>query len=88
MRARRTDANHGQVKQAFEKLGCWVWDMSGVGGGFPDLLVVGNRRAILVEVKTAKGKTNALQEAFFKHCPLPCILARNLDDVVRIVGNL
>ena len=52
----RTDANHSAVRAALRKLGCEVLDLSSVGGGCPDLLVLvrTGRRAgslHLIEVK-------------------------------------
>lgn len=88
MRAKRTDANHVELKQAFEKLGCWVWDMSGVGGGFPDLLIVKNRQPMLIEIKTPKGRTKKTQTDFAADCPLPCAIVRDVAGVETIVKAL
>ncbi len=49
---RRTDRNHGQIRETLRALGCIVEDLSDVGRGVPDLLV--RTRAgtvLLVEVK-------------------------------------
>lgn len=50
MRARRVDANHAEVKLAFERLGCSVLDVSGTPCGF-DLIVGFGGLSICVEVK-------------------------------------
>jgi Holliday junction resolvase len=50
-RAARTDDNHAAIVSALRGSGFAVIDTSGVGNGFPDLLVGHNRRWILLEVK-------------------------------------
>ena len=37
--ARRVDANHAEIKAAFEKMGCSVVDLSRMGEGCPDIAV-------------------------------------------------
>lgn len=49
--ARNVDANQGQVVAALRKLGAVVHITSGLGGGFPDLVVLHRGRLLLVEVK-------------------------------------
>jgi hypothetical protein len=50
--------------RAFRTCGYLVADTSGVGGGFPDLLVKRRGVITLVEIKTQDGRLNALQLAF------------------------
>ncbi len=50
-RAARIDDNHKDIRDALRKMGATVYDMSGVGRGFPDLLVTGKGRDRWVEVK-------------------------------------
>lgn len=50
-RAARVDGNHTAIKQNLERLGCEVEDTSGVGGGFPDLIVGKRGRAVFLEIK-------------------------------------
>jgi len=50
-RAARVDANHSDVVAALRKDGALVIDTSGVGGGFPDLVVAYYGITALVEVK-------------------------------------
>lgn len=65
VRARRTDANHKAIAAAYRELGCSVADTSGVGGGFPDLVIGCNHLTDLVEIKTEKGPTKASQVLFY-----------------------
>lgn len=50
-RAARTDANHREIVDALRKVGASVADTSGVGGGFPDLVVGVRGITFLLEVK-------------------------------------
>ena len=50
-RAARVDANHGEIVKALRACGCTVLDASGLGGGFPDLVVGCQGRTVLMEVK-------------------------------------
>lgn len=84
MRARRVDKNHGEIKRAFEKLGCRVFDAYAVGKGFPDLVVQWSGVTMLVEVKTAHGKLTQSQ----KDSNLMARLVRTSEDVAETVRVL
>ena len=49
--ARRVDANQSEVVSALRQIGCTVFVASGVGGGFPDLVVGYRNRTMLIELK-------------------------------------
>jgi len=91
MRAKRVDANHGEIKRAFERMGCDVLDLSGVGQGCPDLLVKDRSDALrLVEVKDGKKRPSkrALtgpQKDF--HAVWPVTRVESVDDVMAIVSQ-
>ncbi len=51
MRAKRVDANQSLVVEAARRVGLRVYDTSGVGGGFPDLVVQYGGITELWEVK-------------------------------------
>lgn len=53
-RAARTDANHAEVVEALRLHGANVIDTSGLGNGFPDLLVTFMGSTILMEIKDGK----------------------------------
>jgi hypothetical protein len=51
-RPRRTDGNHATIRDTLRRCGCVVEDLSDVGRGIPDLLVLTPKgRVLLVEVK-------------------------------------
>lgn len=51
VRRHMKDYNHDEIVAALEKLGVRCYDMSHMGGGFPDLLCNVHRETHLVEVK-------------------------------------
>lgn len=69
--AARTDANHATVRNALRKAGHFVVDTSGVGNGFPDLLVhTRNGQTLLFEVKPpGKYRLTDSQKKFHKNYP-------------------
>lgn len=85
--AARTDTNQIQIVEALRKAGRFVHVMSGVGGGFPDLLVAQPRtgRVYLLEVKDPKKKIKLTeaQKKFWKEWPLS-----NLHIVRTIAESL
>lgn len=87
-RAAKTDANHSEIVEALRKVGCQVKDTSGVGRGFPDLVVRLPGRCsliVLMEVKTAKGKLTPDQEEFFALWP-ETLEVRSVADALMAVG--
>lgn len=86
--ARRVDANHGELKGHFEKLGCSVHDASRLGEDFPDLIVALHKQTVLVEVKTEKGKLSPGQIRFRREWKGITYEARTLDDVIAIVADM
>jgi hypothetical protein len=88
--AARRDANHSELVAAFKKLGCFVVDLSANGKGVPDLLVRLRGgpplHAHFVELKTPKGKPNALQERFYEDWPVSIV--RDLAGVETVVRML
>ena len=65
-RAHKVDANQAEIIAAFRELGCSVHDCSGVGDGFPDLVVGLVGVNLLVECKTGTGELTPEQERFFQ----------------------
>lgn len=67
-RARRVDANQIGIVHALEGAGCSVTDLSAVGRGVPDLLVLAPNelRPVLMEVKNKAGRGDTLTPAQVK----------------------
>ena len=54
--AKKVDENHKIIVQKFRELGASVFDASGVGRGFPDILVGYGGQTALVEIKSGEKK--------------------------------
>ena len=90
--ARRVDDNHASIVTAFERLGCWVLDLSRQGAGCPDLLVaIGPAHALaLVEIKDgakakSRRKLTPAQKKLHDDCPALIWIIESLDDVASCV---
>ena len=55
-RAARVDTNHSAVVKAFRECGCTIEDLSGVGGGCPDIVIGLRGESVFVEIKDGKRK--------------------------------
>ena len=81
----RKDATQATIRDALIRAGCYVLDLSAVGGGCPDLLVYHLRVGLrLVEVKTRAGKLKPSQVAFARRWPVS--VARTPEDALRAMG--
>ena len=63
-RAAKKDANHNAIAQVFIDEGCSVFDASGVGQNFPDLVIAKQGDTVLVEVKGKHGQLTEGQREF------------------------
>ncbi len=89
-RAARTDQNHEQVRLAFRKCGCVVYDTSAVGQGFPDLIVVAKSFMAMVEVKDgakspSRRKLTEDQVDFHAKCPRTIYIVTDPADVPGVI---
>jgi hypothetical protein len=87
--ARRQDANHTEVIEAYEALGCSVLDLSRVAEltqpGCPDLLVAWNGQTWLSETKTEVGALNPAQAHFIEEWKGDIVIVRSVEDVFTVV---
>jgi len=75
------DANHKAIRQGLEAIGATV------DGKCPlDLLVGFRGRTYLLEVKTAKGKLRASQQAFLGRWQGHAAVVRTLDEALQAIG--
>jgi hypothetical protein len=89
--ARKTDENHALVRDGLRRAGFDVLDLSGAGGGVPDLLVrVGVGKSHFVEVKdgdkpkSAQALTKAQEEWHrFNHCDTSVVAS--LEEAIEAV---
>ena len=93
----RRDANHAQIAAALASAGCSVWDASGVGRGFPDLVVGrkvhGERRTYLLEIKdgtlpSSRRKLNDAEVAWHAQHLGAVFVVLSVEDALRACGLL
>ena len=63
MKLHRVDANQREIIEALKAAGASVLDLSGVGGGSPDILCGYRGINILMEIKNPAGRGNRLTPA-------------------------
>jgi hypothetical protein len=84
----KKDANHLAIQQTLQSLGVAVYDLSGMGAGFPDLLVWIRGQWELVEIKNPKtgyGRRgmNPLQRAWIDRWRGgPVHILQTVDDAI------
>ena len=87
--ARRQDANHNELIEAYERLGVAVIDLSKaaevVRPGLPDLLCSLHGHTWLTEVKTDNGGLSPVQLHFMAQWKGLVEVAYSVDDVIAIV---
>jgi Holliday junction resolvase len=88
--AKKVDENHKIIVQKFRELGASVFDASGVGRGFPDILVGYNNQTILVEIKSGeKKKFTEAQLKFMAEWKGSAVTRINdIDGVIRLIKVL
>ena len=87
MWAKRTDANHAEIRDAMRKAGAEVEDLSGSGKGMPDTLVwTPHTGLLLVEIKMPKGTLTKAQVRF--HARFPVHVVRTVEDALQLVKNV
>lgn len=90
MRAKRVDTNHRLIVETLRTIGCSVFDASGIGKGFPDLVIGIRGKTILVEVKaSAKAKFTDAQLDFMERWNgSPVWRVESVDDAVDLVNKM
>ncbi len=86
--ANRTDKNHKDIVTELRTFGFIVKDTSGIGKGFPDILVSKNRKAIGVEIKD-KGKRKQVTDfevemrVWWEELGMKYIIAETTEEIVK-----
>lgn len=90
--ARRQDANHSEIVDAYEKLGVSVLDLSKVAEltkpGCPDLLCALHGHTWLSETKTDVGQLSPAQVHFAELWKGKVRVVRSIDDVIAVVQEI
>jgi hypothetical protein len=87
--ARRVDGNHNVIKEAFEKMGLSVADLSRLGDGVLDLLVAIPLMNVLVEVKVpGAGLRGKKQKDFYRDWKGPKAIVHTTDEAIALVAYM
>jgi len=84
--AKRTDENHGEIRDGLRKAGYVVKDLSRCGEGVPDLLVAGSGRGVMFEIKYGNARlTDAEKEFHEMFHGLGVYIVRTLEQALEIM---
>lgn len=91
-RAARTDANQPEIIKGLRACGCSVWDTSGVGNGFPDIVVGRAGYNWLFEIKDgakppSKRKLTPCEKAFFASWRGSVAVVKSLDEAIQMIND-
>ena len=88
--ARKVDLNHQDIVKTLRSLGASVFDASGIGRGFPDLVVGINNKTVLVEIKSdEKKKFTQAQLNFMENWKGSSVVRINdIDGAIRLINML
>lgn len=91
-RAANKDRNQGPIVETLRGVGAFVFDASGIGGGFPDLLVSFRQDVYLIEIKNPeswygkKGMSDSQKRFCEQLRGFPIHVATTPDEALRIIG--
>jgi Holliday junction resolvase len=88
---RKVDANHREIVDALVKAGCPVIDISALGGGAPDIIVLRRDKSItLFEIKNPerRWKLNKLQESWHLRWAGSVHVVTTVDQALRLAGAI
>lgn len=85
--ARRTDANHAEIRDGLRAAGFPVLDLSGAGHGVPDLSVLAAPgKVVFLEVKTSeKEKLTKAEAEWFKFAGNVSAVVWSLEQALQVV---
>lgn len=88
MKYGRVDQNQREIVDALITVGATVHDLSGVGGGCPDLLVGFRGENHLLELKFKRGKLNDKQVAWHDNWRGSAVVVRNVTEALMAIGAI
>jgi len=89
-RAAKVDANQSPIVRGLQAVFGpeAVFDCSGVGRGFPDIMVGVRGHNILMEIKTDRGKLTDDQVYFHREWDGQVSVIRTLQEALDLIGRL
>lgn len=88
-RAAKTDTNQGEIVNGLRSIfgpEC-VFDASGMGKGFPDLVIGVRGKTLLMEVKTKTGKLTTDQIIFHKLWDGQIAVVTTLEEALQVIAK-
>ena len=83
---KRTDSNHAEIRDGLRKAGYEVEDTSWIGRGHVDLMVRGDFRTVMLEVKSGDAKlTDAERELHTKFSGCGWHIVRTLEQALDVM---
>jgi len=83
---KRTDENHAEIRDGLRKAGYEVEDTSWIGRGHVDLMVKGDFRTVMLEVKSGNAKlTDAERELHAKFSGCGWHVVRTLEQALDVM---
>ena len=83
---KRVDGNHHEIVQGLRDCGYIVKDTSKYGDGFPDCIVRGGGRVVMLEIKQGSAKlTDAEKEFHQTFGGLGCYIVRTLEQALDVM---
>lgn len=92
MRGKRTDLNQKQIVEVFRKMGATVYITSGVGKGFPDIVVGFKGVNYLVEIKDGKApksqhKLTGHEDGFHAKWRGSVHIIKSVQEAIDLLNN-
>ena len=89
-KARRTDTNHAEIRDALRGLGYRVVDTSRMGTGFPDLIaIMPDGRVVMIEIKRPGGGFTSDEVEFIVSLANPAYrVAYDVDAAVMAIRSM
>ena len=85
----KTDSNQREIIDALRQIGASVYPLHFAGKGCPDLIVGFRGRNFLLEVKTERGRLNAVQSDFHRlWCGQIAVVRSRQEAVETITGYI
>lgn len=84
----KRDANHAEIAQTFESLGCTVADTSALGDDFPDMVVGIAGVNLMVEAKSDGGRLSPGQHGFRERWRGQYDVVNSPDEAVELVQGV
>jgi len=92
--AKRTDANHAEIRDGLRAMGFDVLDLSDVGGGVPDLCVRAQDHGlpVFLEVKDGKKPPSAreltdAEKKWLQYCGAITHTVTSLEDALEVLND-